>query len=72
MLNARADPQAEDGSYYNGPLHFAAFNARLEVAKLLLSKVVDPNVANSNGKTPYQVSRDQEARDLLRKFGAKE
>jgi ankyrin repeat protein len=54
------------------PLWVAAMDNRTDVMEFLLSNGADPNIANHDGKTPIQVSVSSEAKDLLRKFGARD
>jgi ankyrin repeat protein len=54
------------------PLWVAAMDNRLNVMEFLLSNGADPNIASVKGETPYKVSVSAEAKDLLRKFGAKQ
>ena len=54
------------------PLWVAAMDNRLEVMEFLLSNGADPNIADGRGKTPIQIGVSSPAKDLLRKFGAKE
>ncbi len=54
------------------PLWVAAMDNRLNVMEFLLTNGADPNNANLKGETPFKVSVSTEAKDLLRKFGAKE
>ena len=54
------------------PLWVAAMDDRLKVMEFLLSNGADPNIADSKGKTPIQIGVSSPAKDLLRKFGAKE
>ncbi len=54
------------------PLWVAAMDDRLDVMEFLLANGADPNIANSSGKAPIHVGGSSKAKDLLRKFGAKE
>jgi ankyrin repeat protein len=106
LLQAGADPLAEESDYHDTAIYIAAMNGNLGVVKLMVSKGVsanirnthtgetplwvaamdnhlkvmeflltsgaDPNTANLKGETPLKVSVSPEAKDLLRKFGAKE
>ena len=44
-------------TYGNTALHTAAYLGNLQCIKLLLKHGADPNVTNSNGRTPLSVAR---------------
>jgi ankyrin repeat protein len=53
LLNAGADPIAEESTYHDTSLHLAALMNLPEMGKLLLAKGVDINLrSNHNGETP--------------------
>lgn len=54
------------------PLWVAAMDNRIGVMEFLLTNGANPNIADHMGRTPFKVSVSAEAKDLLRKFGAKE
>lgn len=48
------------------PLHQAAWKGHPAAVELLLEQGAQANIKNNDGKTPYQLSRDPEAKALLR------
>ncbi|OMJ07707.1 Ankyrin repeat and protein kinase domain-containing protein 1 [Smittium culicis] len=47
------------------PLHDACANGHIEVVKLLLKSNADINAKNSNGLTPFEITTDDEIKNLI-------
>jgi ankyrin repeat protein len=47
------------------PLHYAAWNSHKEAVKVLLEKGADRTVKSTEGKRPYDLTRDEEVKKLL-------
>jgi hypothetical protein len=56
---------SKDEKYGQTPLHIAAFNDRLEVAKLLLANKADVNAKANNGSTPLQLAAAKGNKDMV-------
>jgi hypothetical protein len=56
---------SKDEQYGQTPLHFAAFNDRLEVAKLLLADKADVNAKAKNGSTPLHLAAAKGSKDMV-------
>ena len=57
LLQAGADPLAEDASYHDTAIYIAAMKGHLDVVKLIVSQGVDVNLRNSHtGETPLWVA----------------
>jgi ankyrin repeat protein len=56
---------SKDGKYGQTPLHVAAFNDRLEVAKLLIDNKADVNSAANNGSTPLHLAAAKGNKDIV-------
>jgi hypothetical protein len=54
LLEHGVDIHAQN-TYLNHALHFAAFNGKLEIARLLLDLGANPNVENDQGGTPLHL-----------------
>ena len=64
LLNAAANPNATDQNG-NTALHVAVKGRHKEWAKLLVSWKADPHLANKNGKTPFNLAKDKEMKNIL-------
>jgi Protein of unknown function (DUF1566)/Ankyrin repeats (3 copies)/Ankyrin repeats (many copies) len=56
---------SKDEQYGQTPLHIAAFNDRLDVAKLLLSDKADVNAKSNNGSTPLHLAAGKGNKDIV-------
>lgn len=57
LLQAGADPLAEEASYHDTAIYIAAMKGNLDVVKLIVSQGVDVNLRNSHtGETPLWVA----------------
>jgi hypothetical protein len=56
---------SKDDKYGQTPLHFAAFNDRLDVAKLLLADKADVNAKAKNGSTPLHLAAAKGNKDMV-------
>jgi ankyrin repeat protein len=73
LLEHKANANARNNSNAT-PLHHAAANNNVAVAKLLLAKNAQVNIASDGQWTPLRFALDrknQEMADLLRLYGAK-
>ena len=64
LLNAAANPNAMDQNG-NIALHVAVKGRHKEWAKLLIYWKGDPHVSNKNGKTPFNLAKDKEMKNIL-------
>lgn len=48
-------------------LHLAVKNKDIELIKLLLEHDADPNIKNNSGKSPLDIAKIKEIRNLLQK-----
>ena len=64
LLNAAANPNATDQNG-NIALHVAVKGRHKEWAKLLISWKGDPHLSNKNGKTPVNLAKDKEMKNIL-------
>jgi len=48
------------------PLHYAAFEGSMEIAKLLIAHKADPSAKDYHGQTPGDVAKTRESHDLAR------
>ena len=64
LLNAASNPNSSD---LNGniALHVAVKGRHKEWAKLLISWKGDPHITNKNGKTPLNLAKDKEMKNIL-------
>ncbi len=62
-----------DAQSYNGKtaLSYAAVNGNTRIVRLLLEHGADVNVCNEDGKTASRLTKRQEIRELLSRYGAK-
>jgi hypothetical protein len=56
---------SKDEKYGQTPLHVAAFNDRLDVAKLLLADKADVNAKSGNGSTPLHLAAGKGNQDIV-------
>ncbi|MGA2218396.1 MAG: ankyrin repeat domain-containing protein [Terracidiphilus sp.] len=56
---------SKDEKYGQTPLHVAAFNDRLEVAKLLIDNKADVNAVANNGSTPLHLAAAKGNKDIV-------
>jgi len=56
---------SKDEKYGQTPLHIAAFNNRLDVAKLLLANKADVNAKANNGSTPLHLAAAKGNKDMV-------
>lgn len=56
---------SKDEKYGQTPLHVAAFNDRLEVAKLLIENKADINAVANNGSTPLHLAAAKGNKDIV-------
>jgi hypothetical protein len=56
---------SKDEQYGQTPLHIAAFNDRLDVAKLLLADKADVNAKAKNGSTPLHLAAAKGNKDMV-------
>jgi uncharacterized protein DUF1566/ankyrin repeat protein len=56
---------SKDEKYGQTPLHIAAFNDRLDVAKLLLADKADVNAKAKNGSTPLHLAAAKGSKDMV-------
>ncbi|WP_410468508.1 ankyrin repeat domain-containing protein [Bacteroidetes bacterium endosymbiont of Geopemphigus sp.] len=47
-------------------LHVAAFCSNIEVMKFLLEKSADANANDKNGRTPFDLSKTKETKEMLK------
>lgn len=73
-INLRSTHNGETPLYYatRQSLMSAEMDKRIQAVEFLLANGADPNVADKDGKTPYQIAQQPKVRELLLKFGAKE
>ena len=64
LLNATANPNAIDQNG-NIALHMAVKGRHKEWAKLLVSRNGNPHLSNNNGKTPFNLAKDKEMKNIL-------
>ena len=64
LLNSAANPNAMDQNG-NIALHVAVKGRHKEWAKLLIYWKGDPHVSNKNGKTPFNLAKDKEMKNIL-------
>jgi hypothetical protein len=66
LLKAQPDlVSSKDEKFGQTPLHIAAFNDRLEVAKLLVANHADVNAKANNGSTPLHLAAAKGNADLV-------
>lgn len=56
---------SKDEKYGQTPLHIAAFNDRLDVAKLLIANKADVNAKANNGSTPLHLAAAKGNKDIV-------
>ena len=71
LLDRGADVESKD-KYGFTALHNAAWYGHLDVANLLLDRGANVESRTNTGKTPFQLAKNQEIRDLLVERGAKD
>ncbi|TRY62845.1 hypothetical protein TCAL_03624 [Tigriopus californicus] len=64
LLMAGADPNVPDLNL-NTPLHVAVRGRHKEIVKMMLEKSADITLTNAAGKTPVNMSKDREMKNIL-------
>lgn len=65
LLEFRVDVNSAGGNHYRKPLHYAAENGNINIAKLLLDKGAIVNARDNNGITPYMVALEERDLDMI-------
>ncbi|MGO9337783.1 MAG: ankyrin repeat domain-containing protein [Terracidiphilus sp.] len=66
LLKSQPDlVSSKDEKYGQTPLHIAALNDRLDVAKLLLANKADVNAKSNNGSTPLHLAAGKGNKDMV-------
>jgi ankyrin repeat protein len=66
LLKAHPDlVSSKDEKYGQTPLHIAAFNDRVDVAKVLLANKADVNAKANNGSTPLHLAAAKGNKDMV-------
>ena len=66
LVSHGADIEAKETLMERTPLHWAAKNGIISLVNFLLSKGANKNAKDINGKTPYEIARNDEIKDLLK------
>ena len=64
LLGSQADPNGVDNAG-NSPMHIAVRGRHKEVVRLLLTNKADAHLTNGNGKSPYNLAKDKEMKNIL-------
>ena len=62
------NPNASDGINGRTPIHKATLNGHAEIVKILASLTNNPNACDIFGKTPMDVAKSREIRDILKSY----
>ncbi len=65
LLEAGADPNLADSVAANTPLHLAVKGRHKDIVRLMFKKGADLNLANQQGKTPLNLAKDKEMKNIL-------
>lgn len=65
LLEAKANPNQQDKSLENTPLHQAALKDYIDIVKLLLEYKADKNLQNKAGQTPLQVAEFYKRNEII-------
>lgn len=64
VSGSKADPKSLDNAE-NSPLHLAVRGRHKDVVRSLLSAQADANQSNCNGKSPLNLAKDKEMKNIL-------
>ncbi|CAG8438172.1 572_t:CDS:2 [Ambispora leptoticha] len=67
LLAFQGNPNAKDKINKNTPLHEAARKGHAQIVELLIQNGADPDAINELGKTPFNLSKNEEVRNILRR-----
>ncbi len=65
LLDAGADPNCPDAVGANTPLHVAVKGRHKDIVRLMLRSGADVSLANAAGKTPLNLAKDKEMKNIL-------
>ena len=64
LISKGADIDAKDEDEW-GLLHYASFNGRTDIVQYLVSKGANKNTKSKSGRTPYDLAKKEEIRNIL-------
>ncbi|CAG8435088.1 2929_t:CDS:1 [Ambispora gerdemannii] len=68
LLAFQGNPNAKDKINKNTPLHEAARKGHALIVELLIQNGADPDAINEQGKTPFNLAKNEEVRNILRRI----